>query len=79
MIFGFDFSKENLIDLIINYALLAIYRKVLLINQGKTFSGQELIVMFKFIIKKRFQIEKIKRKQHLFIDQAEWVQLMNKL
>ena len=52
LIYGFDFSKANLIDLSINYAILAIHRTILLLNQGKKYTGNEFIIMFKSILKK---------------------------
>ena len=78
-IYGFNFKNANLIDLVINYALLSIYRVALLHKQGKTPNRNEFIMMFKLIIKKRFQIEKHKRKQRLFVDLIAWEQLLNVL
>ena len=59
LIYGFDFSKENLIDLAINYALLSIYRTLLMFHQKghyTNYTGNEFTIMFKFMIKRRFEI-----------------------
>ena len=79
LIYGFDFSKTNLIDLVINYALLTIYRILLLLNQGKANTRNEFIIMFKSNIQKRFQTEKFKRKQCIFTDLTDWIRLINVL
>ena len=79
LIYGFDFSKANLIDLIINYALLSVYRTMLLFYEGRYYAENEFVIMFKSIIKKRYQIEKLKTKQCAFSNAAEWVKLINLL
>ena len=79
LIYGFDFSKANLIDLIINYALLSIYRTMLLFHEERYYLENKFAVMFKSIIKKRFQIEKYKTKQCVFSNDTEWMKIINLL
>ena len=78
MIYGFDYTKNNLVDLIIHYALLSIYRCSMLFVQNEV-STNELKSMFKIVIRKRFHIEKNKKKQRLFTDITDWERLMNVL
>ena len=78
MIYGFDYTKNNLVDLIIHYALLSIYRCSMLFVQNEV-STNELKSMFKIVIRKRFHIEQNKKKQRLFTDITDWERLMNVL
>ena len=78
---GYNFKTENLVDLLINYGLLCIYR-CNFISDSRTSTKPRMSILvqyLKLLINKRYEIEKLKTKQRIFVNLENWVTLVSLL
>ena len=79
-VYGIQVTEKEEIDLILNYALFSIYKCIKIgIASTKKIRCIDFKMMFIYVIKSRYDDEKHKRKENVYMKLTKWNSMLNNL